>query len=124
MNAEAPLRIDLLARSSSGDEPYHVNIEFRDNRVRAMCDCQAGRHGLHCKHRMAVAQGDKAVLYDAAQYADLARASDLLSRSEIRPVVDTIVAAQKKVDKINRELKFQKTRLIHLMTEGAVVDEG
>jgi uncharacterized Zn finger protein len=124
VNAEAPLRIDLLARSSSGDEPYHVSIQFQDNKVTATCDCQAGQHGLHCKHRMAVIAGDKTVLYDATQYPDLSRASDLLSRSRIKGVLDDVHAAEEAVEAAKREFKRQKARLGRLMNEGAAIDQG
>ena len=124
MDMQPLIRVALLVRSSSGNGPYHVSVELCDRKVTAICDCQAGQHGLHCKHQRAVVKGDKSILHDMAQYPDLTRASDLLSRSQIKFALEDVEAAEDVVEKAKKELKNLRARLGRLMTQGALVDES
>ena len=50
----------------SAPEPYVITIRRRDGEVLALCTCQAGENGLHCKHRIAILSGENpGVLADA-----------------------------------------------------------
>ena len=43
-------------RGSSGQ--YEVTFTKEGDQVMTSCTCQAGEHGLHCKHRIAIIMGD------------------------------------------------------------------
>jgi uncharacterized Zn finger protein len=48
----------------SGSDPYEVVFLRKDTKVSALCTCQAGQNGQHCKHRISLLQGDASAALD------------------------------------------------------------
>ena len=50
------MRIEVA--SSDGAGSYTVTIEGKAGRVQMHCSCPAAENGQHCKHRIALVEGD------------------------------------------------------------------
>ena len=44
--------------SGSGSRPYQVEFVKDEGGLKAYCNCLAGSHGTHCKHRINILVGD------------------------------------------------------------------
>jgi len=60
-------KITLLAKSSSGDEPYFVDFLLKHGSLSVHCSCKAGEYGQLCKHKLALVTCDESMLYDKEQ---------------------------------------------------------
>ena len=52
------LEIATFLVSGSGSKPYEVEFVKDDAGLKAYCNCLAGTHGSHCKHRINILDGD------------------------------------------------------------------
>ena len=43
----------------SAKNPYSIVIKKNNNKIQCLCDCDAGRNKMHCKHWMSVFEGKK-----------------------------------------------------------------
>ena len=43
----------------SAKKPYTIVIKKNNNKIQCLCDCNAGRNKMHCKHWMGVFEGKK-----------------------------------------------------------------
>lgn len=52
----------------SGKEPYTLRLEHEGATLRAYCDCQAGSHGMWCKHRRWIFDGKDSKVVEGAEH--------------------------------------------------------
>lgn len=50
------MRLEFQVRGSAGDL-YEITAERMGGEVAMFCTCQAGRNGMHCKHRFMLLDG-------------------------------------------------------------------
>ena len=43
----------------SASEPYNITISLNGSNLKCICNCPAGKNGMHCKHWMSVFEGKK-----------------------------------------------------------------
>jgi hypothetical protein len=102
-----PAKITLLARSSSGSNPYKVEFMADGSSVRVYCHCQAGAKRWMCKHKLALILGDSNMLFDSRQNELLSRIQswpqyiDLKTRTDefqnkLRDIEEAIIAEHSK----------------------------
>lgn len=54
--------ISFFVRWSDPD-PYEVTfLKEADSKVIVLCTCKAGMNGMHCKHRIAIINGDTSAI--------------------------------------------------------------
>jgi hypothetical protein len=68
-----PIRVTLLAKSSSRESPYKVDFMADGPSIRVFCHCQAGVKRWMCKHKLALINGDSNMLFDPRQNELLAQ---------------------------------------------------
>ncbi|MBN8706838.1 MAG: hypothetical protein J0L62_13260 [Bacteroidetes bacterium] len=57
----------ILKSKSSHSHYYNVTFDFSDGKVRILCDCPHGDWKRVCRHRLAMINGDKSILFDKKQ---------------------------------------------------------
>ncbi len=100
-------------RGSRGDT-YKLEFEFTRGRLRASCNCAAGRNKLNCKHRLAILAGDTAAL-TSSNSEDVTRLLDLLRGSEVENAVQAVQHAQRSHDIAKTQLDSAKKSLERIM---------
>lgn len=55
---------DLLVKSSDGDSTYVVQFILVAEKLSVYCSCSAGAFGRSCKHKLALLNGDRKLLFE------------------------------------------------------------
>jgi len=120
------MKLVLLAKSSSG-EPYRVNVDDDESGIRIFCHCPAGSLTQLCKHKVALANGNLAMLADPAQ-ADTLREMqsspyypELKARAE--SYAEAISLLEQRKSEIQKEEKALKARFSRDLLRGVKAPE-
>jgi uncharacterized Zn finger protein len=115
------MKLVLLVKSSSG-EPYRVNVDGDESGIRIFCHCPAGSLTQLCKHKVAIAKGDLAMLADPAQ-ADALREMQssphypaLKARAE--SYAEAMSLLEKRKSEIQKEEKALKAQFARELLRG------
>lgn len=82
----------------SGSEPYEVVFLHKDTKVNALCTCQAGQNGQHCKHRISLLQGDASAALEASP-EQLEQLQSWLVGSNLEAPLAKLAVAEAETDK-------------------------
>ena len=114
----------LLAKSSSGSEPYKVDFVVENNIMTVHCNCPAGRLGKFCKHKIRMLQGDYDVLYDDDQCDQLDKISDWIQKSDFLDLIferskfrTALREAEEKVNAIKKEMRPVQEKMAQAILE-------
>ena len=111
------MEVNLLARSSGGD-PYTVAFRLADGILTIGCDCRAAVFGLACKHRLALAAGDRRMLFDPTATDDLDIAAGWAQSSQLPALLDKVEEAERAVEAAKRVVKDIKRQIGRQMVAG------
>ena len=100
-------------RSSSGDGLYDVVAIVTGGGLRISCTCPAGENGQHCKHRIALIEGDGKAL--APNSDTLPALKALLAGSPILPALAELRRAEREAESLKRQVAAAKTALARAM---------
>ena len=115
---ETTVRATILVKSSSKPDPYGVEIAVEESRVSLFCDCPAGVLGKYCKHKEAIALGDKKILFDEAQLQNYELAAQAIASSGIPDLFVELRDAELAAEKAKKHAKFLKAKIARSMTDG------
>ncbi|MFL2583837.1 MAG: hypothetical protein ACJ0Q9_05585 [Gammaproteobacteria bacterium] len=80
--------------SGSGPKPYQVEFVKDDAGLKAYCNCLAGTHGSHCKHRINILAGDPSgIVSDVDDKFELI--SEWLCGTGLESALEEFLSAQK-----------------------------
>jgi len=80
--------------SGSGPKPYQVEFVKDDAGLKAYCNCLAGTHGSHCKHRINILAGDSSgIVIDVDDKFELV--SEWLCGTGLESALRELLSAQK-----------------------------
>ena len=102
--------LEFIVRSSSSDEVYFLKAYETQAGVRFTCSCPAGENGQHCKHRIALANGDTSRLAQPNDVAVKALIA-MLSTTSIPQTVTRIVELEQIAASIKKEISEEKKKL-------------
>lgn len=110
------INIQILYRGSQVD-PYHIDIvRHKDNQMEMLCDCPAGIHGTHCKHRIALLTGDyKNIIHTEATDQDLKLIESWIPGTKLEAALNYMSDCEKKAKQATKELKNAKHKLARIM---------
>jgi uncharacterized Zn finger protein len=108
----------FLAKSS-GTEPYQVVFHFADGLLTATCNCQAGVFSKLCKHKLALLQGDEAMLFNPSESQQLRELSSLVQKTAYPKLLDEIHQAELALTKAKKLVDRNKKLLEKAFKEGA-----
>ncbi|MDD4871971.1 MAG: hypothetical protein PHR77_15550 [Kiritimatiellae bacterium] len=114
--------INILAKSSS-NEPHTVYFGTNKGKIVISCDCQAGIHRQLCKHKIALAAGDKAMLYDVAQENDLTTILSWIKKTKISDLLAELNVALHAETEAKERVSKLKKKIGNVMNEGMAISE-
>lgn len=81
-----------------------------------LCDCAAGVHGTHCKHRVALLTSDyKSVIHTETTERDLKLIESWLPGTKLEAALNYMSDCEKKAQAATKELKNAKHKLARIM---------
>jgi hypothetical protein len=80
-----PEALEFMVQGSAV-EPYTVRFWREGANLRSSCSCQAGTHGLACKHRLNLLEGDVTQLVNGIT-SDIQRLRELCAGSDVEPAL-------------------------------------
>ncbi len=98
----------------SSEEPYEVIFIYENEKLNALCNCQAGNHGLYCKHRIEILSGESKSVVSGNE-KDIQTVGAWLSGTELETVLQEISEKELISEKIKNDLKKLKKKLSRLM---------
>ena len=105
--------IRFRVRSSSSNGAYEVSAQSADGRVRFTCTCPAGQSGQHCKHRIALLNGDGAALLSG--HENLEGFLYLVSGTALVTHLGELTRLEQEADEIRRRIVAVKKALAREM---------
>jgi len=100
----------------SEKEPYKVSFLHRGSNITATCTCQAGKHGLHCKHRINLLNGiNKGLVCD--KDSDLATLISWIPGSDLEGLLREFTELECRSNEIKNELATVKKRLARALLD-------
>ena len=112
------MKITILAKSSSGGEPYSVYFTLKEGRLSIFCKCPAGIHGQLCKHKRKLLSNDASILFDPNQVDQLSQAVEWVEKSEYPQLLDELQESEKESEIAKKKVKAMKAKLARVMREG------
>jgi hypothetical protein len=105
-------RYQFLVRGESGQ--YEVIFRKIDGQIIATCTCQAGEHGLHCKHRVAIAEGDGSNILSDNQ-TELQLVGELIRDTDLEKALLRFIEAERDYNRAHKQLAAAKKALRRAM---------
>ncbi|MFK8067503.1 MAG: hypothetical protein AB8D52_04590 [Gammaproteobacteria bacterium] len=105
--------VTFKVKGSSG-KPYEVMFVKRSENLADYCDCQAGLHGLYCKHRIEILAGESKNIVSGSN-EDHELVLSWFKGTELESVLKEITEVEITQHKIKNELKRLKKKLSRLM---------
>lgn len=105
--------LDFVVLGSQGD-PYEITATRSGDTLALSCDCPAGGHGLHCRHRLALLKGDITAL-DSNNPADVKTLIQWLHGTPLEQAIVACDAAQARFDAAKSELARRKKAMGRIM---------
>ena len=100
--------------SGSSGVVYVVETVADGREVTITCDCDAGRNGMACRHRLAVLSGDASAIVSSNK-RELANVTALLPGTKLLAQLSKVAQAEEAADDAKRELSKAKKELSRLM---------
>lgn len=114
-------KITFLVKSSSGDKPYSIYVDIKDNKMFVFCNCPAGKFKKFCKHKIRLLLGDFDILYDE-QDDDLIRVTDLIQGSDFQDLIFERSKAEKVLKEAQSTANKVKRKIIRAMENGIYLE--
>ena len=95
--------MQFIVRSQSSGEEYEIVLFKGPGKIALHCSCPAGSTGQHCKHRLALIDGDDSAVIRASHTVD--ELKDAIMGSEIHSMVERVRAQEALVIAAQAELK-------------------
>lgn len=111
------LKLTFRVRSSSGNGLYLVEASKVGENLRLTCTCEAGDHGMHCKHRINLLLGDLTDLVDGREQ-DVIALRDLAVGTEVAKRLAEVIAIEREMNDARRRLSASKKALARAMEGG------
>jgi hypothetical protein len=105
----------------SGNEesgPYKVTITRELGLTKIKCNCQAGKFGQYCKHKMRIIKGHEDVLHDESQAEDLASIADFFQQEEFIKMRSEMTKAEEALGKAEENVKQIRKKIALAMKNG------
>jgi hypothetical protein len=93
--------------SGSAAKPYEVEFVKDEAGLKVYCNCLAGSHGSHCKHRLNLLMGDSTGLVEgSSEHFELI--SKWLKGTDLETVLEEFISAQQ--DKPQDKIRLAKAK--------------
>jgi len=113
------MQIKLIAKSSSGLGTYEVDFDFDIEGLVVSCNCEAGRFGKTCKHKIDFLLGQGDALANEAQLVDLERVKKLLDNTDFPNLLTQLAKSEAEFETAKRNLSRIKKLIEKKMKSNA-----
>jgi hypothetical protein len=96
---------EFLVKGNNGN--YEIIFTKNHDQLRVTCTCQAGEHGIFCKHRIAILKGDTTNILSGNE-AQIAEIMGLLRGTKLEKALVQLEAAQDNYDLAHKQLANAK----------------
>ncbi len=111
-------KIELLAKSSSGDGSYLVTFTRNKSGLSINCTCPAGQFGQLCKHKLRLSDGIRSMLFDQGQIDELEQVQAWIAGSGYPELFERLNDLESEQVRLKKEIKDTKAMLGRVMVEG------
>ena len=125
MSLKGQEKLVFFVKSGTKKLSYSVICEFRDGALFVRCNCQAGRFGKFCKHKIGLIQGDFGILSNDEQIEDLSTITEWIQNSDFldliferSPFKKPLIDAQTKVEEIRKQMRPVEKKMALAMKSG------
>ena len=109
--------MDELEFKVQGNEgEYLVSFRREQNNLTAFCTCEAGEHGLHCRHRIALMTGDDSMIISPNKN-DITKLLAMVKGSDVEGVLGDVLRLESELEVLKKELTKQKHKLARKMID-------
>ena len=110
------VKLDLMKKISykvqgSAKTPYSIVIKKNNNKIQCLCDCNAGRSKMHCKHWMGVFEGKKQE-YIGISKEQLDEIKSWLSGSDVEQAWNDYQKIKEKEDDLKKQIALEKNKIM------------
>ena len=95
----------------SAKNPYTIVIKKNNNKIQCLCDCDAGRNKMHCKHWMGVFEGKKQE-YIGISKEQLDEIKSWLSGSDVEQAWNDYQKIKEKEDDLKKQIALEKKKIM------------
>lgn len=114
----------VLEIAGSEGDIYKATFERTGDSLRALCTCPAGEMGTHCKHRLAVLNGDFSRVAGDSDVDIAQEVASLIQGTGIERAMRALAEAEQRLAAANAEVKRHKAALGRLMNQGVTHSEA
>jgi uncharacterized Zn finger protein len=107
------MEINFLVQGSA-PEPYEVTFLNKEDDLLIFCTCPAGENGKHCKHRLALIEGDAGAIVSGNK-DDLVTALAWLQDTAIQEACVEFRQAEQDVESAKKRFNAAKRKLANVM---------
>ena len=104
----------FLVKGNNGN--YEIIFTINNDQLLSTCTCQAGKHGVFCKHRFALLKGDTTNILSGNE-TQITRIMDLLKGTKLEKALIQLEVAQNNYDLAYKQLTSAKKILSRTMNE-------
>lgn len=108
----------ILVKSSSGD-PYEVSFRLEDKKLSIHCNCQAGLHGMLCKHRISLILEDRQLLYTSEEEGKLIKVLNWVKNTNLHKVIKDLESVKTEIEQLKKKERNLKRSLARKLANGA-----
>jgi len=95
----------------SAKTPYSIVIKKNNNKIQCLCDCNAGRSKMHCKHWMGVFEGKKQE-YIGISKEQLDELKSWLLGSDVEQAWNDYQKIKEKEDDLKKQIALEKNKIM------------
>ena len=99
---------------SEGDI-YEIAGERHGARLRITCTCEAGQNGMHCRHRIALLDGDVTALRSGNK-GDVEKLTEMLPGSDLETALAELAVAEAAVVAATTHVKGARAKVGRVMS--------
>jgi hypothetical protein len=98
--------LTFKVKGSEGDI-YTITAKREGNKLTMTCTCQAGQHNIHCKHRIALLNGDVSNLV-GDDVGDVRLLQTMLIGTDVEAALGKVDERESDVEKAQKSLRVAK----------------
>lgn len=111
-------RIEFLVQGSAA-EPYRTVFRTDGNNLTAYCSCPAGKHGLHCKHRIRILAGQTENIV-SGNISDVEIVHSWIKGTDMEQILKDFAEAESRYEIAKDDLGKCKKKLERAFNDGRV----
>jgi uncharacterized Zn finger protein len=108
--------LEVEVAGSTGNT-YEVRFWREGERLHTSCSCEAGRKGMHCKHRLSLMEGAVDGLLTGDGAFVRSEIAEMLKGSDVAVVLAELIAAEKDLQSAQRTHRDVKKKLDRVMNK-------